>query len=174
MISAVRGTGSGYVALDDFQFGHSADDDEFCRIRPETAAPSSSTAGPTSSTTQFQPDLPSCQFEFDSCDWETFGLGFHWFITNSKNLTEAGLPGPLSQHEGNYLYASGKAGISGEIATIISPVIQTNAAVTGLCVSFFFSLFVRNLSYWADTESDDNFSTMAGSSLSGYSLCPRT
>ena len=142
MISAVRGTGSGYAALDDFKFGHSADDDEFCRIRPETAAPSSSTAAPTPSTTKFPAALPSCQFESDSCGWETFGLAFHWFITNSKNLSEAGLPGPLAQHEGNYLYASGAAGIAGEISSLVSPLIEGQTG--GLCVSFFFSLFVRN------------------------------
>ena len=142
VISAVRGTGSGYVALDDFKFGHSADDDEFCRIRPESAAPTSSTAAPTPSTTKFPAALPSCQFESDSCGWEVFGLGFHWFITNSKNLSEAGLPGPLAQHEGNYLYGSGAAGIAGEISDLVSPLIESQAG--GLCVSFFFSLFVRN------------------------------
>ena len=174
VISAVRGTGSGYVALDNFEFGHSADDDEFCRIRPETAAPTSSTAAPTPSTTEFPAKLPSCQFESDSCDWEIFGLGFHWFITNSQNLTEAGLPGPLAQHEGNYLYASGAAGIPGEISTIVSPLIQSSAE--GLCVSFFFSLFVRNLPCWLTLrpESDDNFSMTGESSLSRYTLWPRT
>ena len=144
MISAVRGTGSGYAALDDFKFGHSADDDEFCRIRPESAAPSSSTAAPTPSTTKFPAPLPTCQFETDSCDWEVFGLGFQWFITNSRNLSEAGLPGPLSEHEGNYLYASGAAGIAEEVTTLVSPIIETQAGAGGLCVSFFFSLFVRN------------------------------
>ena len=128
------------MALDDFKFGHSADEDEFCRIRPEAAAPTSSTAAPTS-TTSFPAALPSCQFETDTCDWESFGLGFHWYITNSKNLSEAGLPGPLAQHEGNYLYASGGGGIAGEIATLMSPIIENHE---GLCVSFFFSLFVRN------------------------------
>ena len=141
MISAVRGTGSGYVALDEFKFGHSADDDEFCRIRPDSAAPTSSTAAPTPSTTKFHPELPSCQFESDTCGWEITGLGFHWEITNSKNLSQAGLPGPLAVHEGNYLYAYGAGGVAGEISDLVSPIIKTPA---GLCVSFFFSLFVIN------------------------------
>ena len=141
MISAVRGTGSGYVALDDFHFSHSADDEEFCIIRPESASPTSSTSGPTS-TTKFPGSLPRCDFTDDACDWETEGLGFKWYVTNSANLSAAGLPGPLSEHEGNYLYASGADGISGELTSLLSPVVETG----GYCVSFFYSLFVSSYS----------------------------
>ena len=142
VISAVRGeTGMGYVAVDDFHFSHSADDEEFCAIRPEAASPTSSTAVPTS-TTEFPGSLPRCNFDADTCDWELFGLGFKWYITNSANLSAAGLPGPLAAHEGNYLYAHGADGISGELTSILSPMVERSDQ--GYCVSFFYSLFVRH------------------------------
>ena len=86
-----------------------------------------------------------------------FGLGFHWFITNSDNLTAAGLPGPLAHHDGNYLYACGTDGIEGETTTLLSPILYSRDQGEGFCVSFFYSLFVR-------TPADVSVTTLKGSS----------
>ena len=135
VITAQRGTGNGYVALDDFTFEHT----EFCDIKPDDATPTTSTATPTTTL----PHLPSCQFEQDACEWETFGLRFKWFITNNSNLDSAGQLGPLGPSAGNYLYASAKDGVSGQNTYIESPTMD--ATESGVCMRFSFSMFVSDI-----------------------------
>ena len=47
-MTAIKGDGGGYVAIDDFEFLHSAEDNEFCKIKPDSATPTTSTVPPTS------------------------------------------------------------------------------------------------------------------------------
>ena len=139
VITAQRGAGNGYVAIDDFEFSHGSSDAEYCRIIPDDATPTTTTATPTTTL----PQLPSCQFEEDTCEWEITGLGFKWFITNSSNLDSEGQLGPVGPSSGNFLYASAKDGIAGENTYIQSPTMDVPDS--GVCVKFFFSMFVSIL-----------------------------
>ena len=135
-MTAIRGTGDGYVAIDDFTFEHGYDDAKYCTIRPDSASPHSTTASPTEPPVI----LPSCQFETDTCGWEAFGLEFLWEITNTTVLDVEDKPRPLGPTSGNYLYASGLDGIFGDCTELESPSFQQPA-----CLSFKFSMFVSNL-----------------------------
>ena len=100
--------------------------------------------------------LPSCQFEQDACEWKTFGLGFHWFITNNSNLDSAGQLGPLGPSAGNYLYASAKDGVSGQFTYIVSPTMYVSES--GVCMSFSFSMFVRDMNFSILSKNQFHFS----------------
>ena len=145
VITALRGTGSGYIAVDDFTFEHSSEDAEFCKIRPDDATPTSTTASPTT-TSSTEPQLPSCLFDSDACGWEIFGEDFRWYITNTSYLDDQGLLGPVGQSSGSFLYASATDGIAGENTYIMSPTFSVDAS-KGVCMTFTFSMFVSYLTY---------------------------
>ena len=134
-MTATRGTGDGYVAVDDFTFEHGYDDAKYCTIKPDSASPHSTTISPT--TTEPPVILPSCQFETDTCGWEVYGLDFRYYITNNTGLDAENKPGPLGPASGNYLYASGLDGIDGLSTSLESPAFEQTA-----CLSFRYAMSV--------------------------------
>ena len=135
-MTATRGTGDGYVAVDDFTFEHGYDDAKYCTIKPDSASPHSTTMSPTT-TTEPPVILPSCQFETDTCGWEVYGLDFRYYITNNTGLDAEDKPGPLGPASGNYLYASGLDGIDGLSTSLESPAFEQTA-----CLSFRYAMSV--------------------------------
>ena len=131
-IQACRGdTDNGYVAVDTVIL---VEEISACEIIPAEATP---TPTPTPTPPVI---LPSCQFETDTCGWQAYGLAFLWEITNTTVLDVEDKPRPLGPTSGNYLYASGLDGFSGESTELESPAFEQPA-----CLSFKFSMFVSNL-----------------------------
>ena len=136
IVTSTRGTGDGYVAVDDFTFEHGYDDAKYCTTKPDSATPHSTTMSPTT-TTAPPVILPSCQFETDTCGWQVYGLQFIWYITNNTGLNAEDKPGPLGPASGNYLYSSGLDGFAGESTELESPAFEQTA-----CLSFRFAMSV--------------------------------
>ena len=136
IVTATRGTGDGYVAVDDFTFEHGYDDEKYCTIKPDSATPHSTTMSPTTST-EAPVILPGCQFETDTCGWMVYGLQFVWYLTNNTGLDIDGKPSPLGPASGNYLYASGLDGLTGESTELESPAFEQTA-----CLSFRYAMSV--------------------------------
>ena len=133
MITARRGDGTGYIALDEFKFEHSSGDAEYCTIRPDDATPTVTTTAPPTP----HPHLPSCDFEQDACNWEIMGLAFKWEIVNDTVLDDNSLLGPVNS-AGNFLYANPKDGVAGEVTYLTSPTFE--APEKGACLRFRFAM----------------------------------
>ena len=124
-----------YVAVDDFTFKF---DPAKCEFLPEVAKPSH-----TTTTTTPGVQFPECTFEEDECGWVIDDdTAMKWKRTNSEELDNESLDGPVEAGQGYFMYVGAKDGGKNGTTTLTTPMADTAQAG---CMLFQFSLAVGHV-----------------------------
>ena len=126
------------MAVDDFTFQY---DEAKCDFLPLVAKPSHTTTTSTPGVT-----FPECTYDDDECGWVIVDdTAMKWKRTNSEELENESLEGPVEAGQGYFMYVGAKDGGKNMTATLTTP--EADTAQAG-CMSFQFSLAVgRNLTF---------------------------